>query len=100
MGMQTYVSVSKNHTNCHSWSTQSPHSLPTTLLVSVDGAEMSVGGRQKVYQSYLLVESGKVAQSQRSCRLYTDRIFDVIKELSFIFSVMIMFTFSGRVVIF
>lgn len=66
-------------------------SLPTTLLVGVVGSEMSVGGRQKVHQSWLLVESGKVVQSQVSGLCTLTKYLMFLKELLFIFSVMIMY---------
>lgn len=77
-------------------------SLPTTFLVSMEGAEMSVGGRQKVHQSWLVVGSGKVAQSQRSHPFYTDWILDIIKEIAVHFFSYdnVLFSFSKRVIIF
>lgn len=60
-------------------------SLPTTLLVSVVGSGMSVGGRQKVHQSWLVVESGKVAQSQVSGLCTLTKYLMFLKELLFLF---------------
>lgn len=65
----------------------------------VNRADKAMGGRKKLHQTWLVVDSGKVARVQGPPALYSDWIVNVIRELLFIFSVVIMYggCFSERV---